>query len=309
MGIKIPAPPPPGALPPDLNAATMANPAAQQAEEAALQAEAEQTAREQQHIRQSYDRASNGLLPLSPDQIRDFMHRLEDTQKAAQPPSGGPPKGNVKLVTLSLAPGVDPPQINLAAGYVTTITIIDATGEPWPILDAAVGGNFEVSPTQASSHVVRIMPLTRTATGNLSVVLKELSTPIIFRLSAGGPSVDMRYDARVPLPGPGAKLPLIDRPRLEAGDETIILLLDNAPPPSAKRMKVNGVDPRTMAWMIDSHVYVRTPLTLLSPAWDASVSSADGMTVYEIGDAPVLLMSDNGAMIRARLLRDDDHDK
>jgi Putative outer membrane core complex of type IVb secretion len=54
---------------------------------------------------------------------------------------------------------------------------------------------------------------------------------------------------------------------------------------------------------------VRTPLTLLSPAWNSSVSSADGMTVYEIGDAPVLLMSDNGAMIRARLLRDDDHDK
>src|SRR5262249_35051863 len=154
-----------------VNAATLAGQANQQAEEAALQAEAEQTMREQQHIRQSYDRASNGLLPLSPDQIRDFMHRLEDTQKAAQPPSSGPPKGNVKLVTLSLSPGVDPPQIDLAAGYVTTITFIDATGQPWPILDAAVGGNFEVSPTQASSHVVRIMPLTRVATGNLSVVL------------------------------------------------------------------------------------------------------------------------------------------
>ena len=33
------------------------------------------------------------------------------------------------------------------------------------------------------------------------------------------------------------------------------------------------------------------------------------MTVYEIGDAPVLLMSDNGALMRAHLMRDDDHDK
>jgi intracellular multiplication protein IcmK len=288
--------------------ATMGS-AQQQAQDAELQAEADQAAKEQKHIRQSYDRATNGLLPLSPDQIHDFMRRLEDTQKAAQPPSSGPPKGDVKLVTLSLEPGVDPPEINVAAGYVTTITLIDATGEPWPILDAAVGGNFEVSPTSASSHVVRITPLTRLGTGNLSVVLKELSTPIIFRLNAGGPTVDMRYDARVPLPGPGAKLPLIDRPRLEAGDQAIILVLDNAPPSGAKRIKVNGVDARTMAWMIDDHVYVRTPLTLLSPAWDASVSSADGMTVYEIGDAPILLMSDNGAMIRARLIRDDDHDK
>ena len=153
------------------------------------------------------------------------------------------------------------------------------------------------------------MPLTRFGNGNLSILLKDLPTPVIFRLAAGGPTVDMRYDTRIPKLGPNAKVPLISRPRLEAGDENIMLLLDNAPPSGAKRMKVSGVDERTMAWLLDQHVYVRTPLTLLSPAWDASVSAADGMTVYEIGDAPVLLMSDNGAMVRARLQREDDHDK
>ena len=282
-------------------------------EEMHAQAEAEaaaaQAKREQEHNSKSFDRAETGLLPLQPDQIHQFMHRLEETQQAAQPPSSGPPKGQVKLTTLSLDPGVDPPQVNLAAGYVTTITMVDATGEPWPIMDVGVGGNFEVSPTQASTHVVRVMPLTRYGTGNLSLLLKDLPTPVIFRLAAGGATVDMRYDARIPKLGPGAKVPLINRPHLEAGDEAIMLVLDNAPPTGAKRMKVSGVDQRTMAWMLDSHVYVRTPLTLLSPAWNASVSSADGMTVYEIGDAPVLLMSDNGAMVRARLLRDDDHDR
>jgi intracellular multiplication protein IcmK len=274
------------------------------------EAKAEAAAREREHNAQSFDRASSGLLPLAPDQIRTFMHQLEATQKAAQPPSEGPPKAEVRMTTLSLDPGVAPPQINLAAGYVTTITMIDATGEPWPIMDVGVGGNFEVTPTQAGAqHVVRVMPLTRFGTGNLSILLKDLPTPVIFRLSAGGPTVDMRYDARVGKPGPGAKVPIIGRQRLEAGDETIMQMLDNAPPTSAKRMKVSGVDARTVAWMLDDHVYVRTPLTLLSPAWDASVSSADGMTVYEIGDAPVLLMSDSGAMVRARLLRDEDHDK
>ncbi len=320
-----PAVPPPSALSPT------ASQLAQQAEEAAAQAqpdlvphqmtdaemraqaEAEAAAalakREQEHSSKSFDRAEAGLLPLQPDQIHQFMRRLEETQQAAQPPSSGPPKGQVKMTTLSLAPGVDPPEVNLAAGYVTTITMVDATGEPWPIMDVGVGGNFEVSPTQAGTHVVRVMPLTRYGTGNLSILLKDLSTPVIFRLAAGGPTVDMRYDARIPKLGPGAKVPLISRPHLEAGDEAIMLVLDNAPPTGAKRMKVSGVDQRTMAWMLDSHVYVRTPLTLLSPAWAASVSSADGMTVYEIGDAPVLLMSDNGALVRARLLRDDDHDR
>ncbi len=274
-------------------------------------AKAEAAAREEEHNEKSFDRAEKGLLPLAPDQIRDFDAPARNNPKSCrQPPSSGQPKGEVKFVTLSLDPGVEPPQINLVAGYVTTITMVDATGEPWPIADVGVGGNFEVSPTKSSdSHVVRVMPLSRASVGNLSILLKELPTPIIFRLASGGPTVDMRYDARVPKLGPNAKVPLINRPRLEAGSENIMLLLDNVPPSGAKRMKVSGVDTRTMAWMLDQHVYVRTPLTLLSPAWDASVSSADGMTVYQIGDAPILLMSDNGAVVRARLIRDDDHDK
>jgi intracellular multiplication protein IcmK len=102
---------------------------------------------------------------------------------------------------------------------------------------------------------------------------------------------------------------LIQKPQLEAGSESMMMIMENVPPTGAKRLKIAGLDARTSAWMLDSHVYVRTPLTLLSPAWDASVSSPDGTTVYQVGDAPVLLMSDNGAMVRARLTQDDSHDK
>jgi intracellular multiplication protein IcmK len=306
-GINIPSPPPPSAFSNDPNQL------AAQAEQAALQAQAQADLdaekKEQQHVVKSYDKASTGLLPLSPDQIRDFMHKLEQTQNAAQFPYEGTPKGQTRIATLSLDPGVEPPQINLATGYVTTITMVDATGEPWPILDVGVGGNFEVSPTQAGTHVVRVMPLTRVGVGDLSVLLKDCPTPVIFRLSAGGPTVDLRYDARIGKSGPGAKPQIISRPRLEAGDETLTLILENAPPSAAKRLKVGGLDARTKAWSVGDKVYVRTPLSLLSPAWNASVASADGTTVYEIGNAPVLLMSDNGAMVRAQISRDEDHDK
>jgi len=280
-------------------------------EEAAAKALEDQARQEEEHNRKSYKRAAEGLLPLSPDQIRVFMQKLETTQAASVIPSTGVPKGEVKVVSLSLDPGGEPPQINLAAGYVTTIDIIDQTGEPWPIADVGVGGNFEVTPTQAGSHVVRVVPLSRVGTGNLSILLKDLSTPIIFRLSSGGSTFHMRYDARVPQIGPNAKTPLIKYRRTgpAAGDAVISMVLENAPPKEAKRLKVGGVDARTMAWQIGEKVFVRTPLSLLSPAWNASASSSDGMTVYEIGDAPVLLMSDNGAMIRARLIRDEAHDK
>ncbi len=283
-----------------------------QAEEAAAKAAEEEAKLEREHNLKSYKRASEGLLPLSTDQIRAFMRKLEETQEASLPPHTGMPKGEVKVATLSLDPGVDPPQINLAAGYVTTIAIVDQTGRPWPILDVGVGGNFEVTPTQAGSHVVRVVPLTRFSDGNLSVMLKDLPTPVIFRLSSGKETFHLRFDARIPKLGPQAKTPLIQRQRpgsgLVAGDETISLILENAPPKDATRMKIGGVDARTKAWKLGDKIYVRTPLSLLSPAWNASVSSADGMTVYEVGEAPVLLLSDNGAMIRARLAQDEEHD-
>jgi intracellular multiplication protein IcmK len=308
--LVLPPPPRPTSAPSSLAIdASQLNAGTAQAEQAALQAEAkaEDDKRDQQlkHNRESFDRAEAGLLPLSPDQIQAFMRRLDATQEAAVPPPDGPPEGKVRINTLSLDPGAEPPQINLAAGYVTTINIVDATGEPWPILDVGIGGNFEVSPTQAGSHIVRVMALTRHGAGNLSLLLKDLPTPVIFRLSAGGPSVDLRYDARVPKFGPNAKPAIIDRPRLEAGSADMMLILQNAPPKGAQRLKVSGLDDRTKAWSMGDKVFIRTPLALLSPAWNSSVASDDGMTVYEIGDAPVLLMSDNGAMVRARLIRDD----
>jgi len=306
-GIEIPSPPPPSAFSNDANQlAVQAEQAAAQAQE---MADEEERKREQEHDIKSYDKAASGLMPLSPDQVRAFMNKLERTQDAAQMPYEGTPKGQTRISTLSLDPGVEPPQINLATGYVTTITMVDATGEPWPILDVGVGGNFEVSPTSSGTHVVRVMPLTRVGTGDLSVLLKDLPTPVIFRLAAGGPTVDLRYDARIGKLGPGAKPQIIGRQHLEAGDETLTLILENAPPSSAKRIKIGGLDARTKAWEVGDKVYVRTPLTLLSPAWNASIASGDGTMVYEIGDAPVLLMSDNGAMLRAQITRDEDHDK
>lgn len=303
-------------LPPtaDLAMPALTNDPAQieaQAEEAAARAAAEEARRAEDFKRKSYDRASSRMLPLSSEQIRDFMKRLESVQQAAQAPSAGPPKGASKVVSLSLDPGTEPPTIRLAGGYVTTIDVLDLTGAPWPILDVGVGGNFEVTPTQAGSHVVRVTPLTRLATGNLSILLKDLSTPVIFRLAAGGDSFDMRYDVQLPRLGPNAKPPLIDRGRTGplAGDQTLMMVLENAPPSAAKKLRVAGLDARSKAWQLGEKVYLRTPLTLLSPAWNASAASTDGMTVYEIGDAPVLLMSDNGAMVRARLTRDEDHDK
>ncbi len=273
----------------------------------AVRTEAEQNYydRRRKRLTDTFERAYEGLVPLGPSEVRDVMSRYERTQKSAIPPAGGQPRGQVRIKTLSLEPGGDPPTVNVASGYVTTITVLDATGQPWPIMDLGIGGNFEVTKTgggEGSTHVVRVMPLTRFGYGNLSVLLQDLSTPIIFKLAAGGSTVDYRFDARVPQLGPNAKLSLIGRRRLDAGSALIMTFLDNAPPPDARRVRLAGADARTLAWTLNDRMFVRTPLTMLSPSWDASVSSADGTTVYELNQTPVLLMSDGGSLIRARIV-------
>lgn len=280
--------------------------------ESAIQSEAERAYydQKQRKYNNTFERAYEGLVPLGPNEVRETMSRYERTQRAAVPPAAGQPRGQVRIKTLSLEPGSEPPTINVASGYVTTIAIVDATGEPWPILDMGIGGNFEISKTGGGAmgnHVVRVMPLTRFGYGNLSVILQDLPTPIIFKLATGGTTVDYRFDARVPRLGPNAKVSLIDRKNsLRAGSAEIMTFLDNAPPPHAKRVRINGADPRTLAWTVDNRMFVRTPLTLISPSWDASVSSADGTTVYELNETPVLLMSDGGVLVRARVAQKED---
>ena len=94
------------------------------AEEVAAQAAAEQERMEREFNESSFKRASQGLLPLTTEQVRQFMERLEGTQSAAMPPSIGVPKGEIRVVGISLDPGETPPKINLAAGYVTTGSLV-----------------------------------------------------------------------------------------------------------------------------------------------------------------------------------------
>jgi intracellular multiplication protein IcmK len=120
--------------------------------------------------------------------------------------------------------------------------------------------------------------------------------------------VHYRFDARIPKNGPLAKTPLIEYGGLNTvagGDENLVQMLDGTPPGSAEKLVVEGTDGRTSAWRASGHIYLRTPLTLLSPAWDSSVSSADGTNVYTMNDTPVILLSDQGKMVRAHIATDE----
>ncbi len=267
------------------------------------------TPEEQQEIAvsQARGKAFDGTLrqamPLEPNEIKTVIDRYEETTKAVEQPFAGKiPTPEVRVETISLEPSSLPPVIHLAPGHVTSLTILDATGQPWPVADVSWGGDFEIQSPPDGGHIIRISPLGGYKVGNISLRLMDLPTPVTFSLQTQPDTVDYRFDARIPLRGPNALQEIIDTPyTTEAGDGSMMMVLDGTPPDGATALSVTGVDPRTSAYKLGAKVYVRTPFTMLSPAWSEQSSSSDGMKVYVIPESPVLLLSDQGKMVRANL--------
>ncbi len=253
---------------------------------------------------QAFDAALQGLLPLRPEEIRILLERYDRTQESVEVPIYPTAKPELVVETVPMDPGTVPLTIKTAVGQVTTLNFIDITGERWPIQQITWAGDFDIveSTGGEASNMLRITPNSAYARGNISIQMLKLDTPIVMILETDRDVVHYRFDAIVPEKGPFAQAPLIEKGMtLAAGNKDASSMLQGMVPDEAEKMNVQGVDGRTSAYNYNGMTYLRTPLTLLSPAWSSSVSSADGMRVYEIQATPVVLLSDGGKMVRAHI--------
>lgn len=274
----------------------------QSPEEAAAQAEMEAEEQKNRMRDEAFEQSIKTLLPLGPNEIRRTLEVFKDSRQAAETPIATP-SASVKVTRISLDPAATPEIIKTAPGHVTTITLLDMSGQPWPVQDVSWAGRYELAPPEDGGHVIRVTPSSAHGIGNISIRLVDLVTPITFSLQTGLDEVYYRYDATVPGKGPLYRPPLmqVTGPTSMAGDIELVSVLDGVPPSSATALRVDGVDGRTRAWEVNGTYYLRTPLSLLSPAWNASATSADGTNVYAMNAAPVLLLSDQGRMVKAQV--------
>ena len=264
---------------------------------------------EQDFRKEAFDAALKNLLPLEPDEIRTVLERFDRTIESSNVPVHPYPRPESAVQHVSLDPGSAPLIVKLAYGYVTTLSILDSSGSPWPIEDISWVGDFEImeDTVKSTTHLLRISPGGDFAHGNISLRLLGLDAPVVFTFETNRDLVHYRFDAIIPGNGPMAQTPLIDPGiSIAAGDTDMATALAGMMPPGAKRLTVEGVDTRTTAFSYNDMTYVRTPLTLLSPGWDSSVASADGTRVYMLQETPVLLLSDQGRMVRAHLTEHED---
>ena len=258
---------------------------------------------------EAYNKVVRNISPFTTEQIKDIRIKFNEINKASNYTGGVPPTPLTSSIVVDLATGATPPVIRLAAGYVTTVVFVDSTGQPWPIKAYDVGNpnHFNIQWNQSTAgektgdtmlNTLMIQAMTQYKDGNIAVMLRGMNTPVIFTMVPGQEVVDYRVDVQIPRLGPNAKSQLTFTP--SEANPLLLDILNNVPPIKATRQKVTGGDAK--AWAMGKSLYIRTPLTVVSPAWISKMAGADGHTnAYELPKASVVLAMDNGRLVRLNI--------
>jgi intracellular multiplication protein IcmK len=242
----------------------------------------------------------NKSMPMTPEQIIDYRKELYRSQQAVNTPPVSPPKPVSSTITVDLSPGMPPPVIRLAPGFVTSMVFLDATGQPWPIADFSIGNSKQFNVQwDSKKNTLFIQSTTNFTSSNLALRLAELDTPLVISLVSGQKEVDYRTDIQVNGHGPNALAPILGNDLPQATSTYLLGVLDGIPPAGSKELVVNQAFGR--AWVTGNRLLFRTRLTVLSPAWLATVSSPDGTHVYDMPKTPLILATQDGKTIRIEL--------
>ena len=248
----------------------------------------------------AFDALKQQLFPLTNSQIRRLKEMYHSSEYAQAAPAGTPPKPTATSQFVNLSPGSTPPVIRLSQGFVSSLVFLDSTGAPWPISAYDLGdpAAFNIQ-WDKTSNTLMIQSNKLYTYGNLAVRLTGLNTPVMLTLIPGQKAVDYRVDLRVQGYGPNAKSMPLEEGLPPSASDVLLHVLDGVPPAGSSRLVVSGGDAR--AWLLDDKMFVRTNLTILSPGWIGSMTSADGMHAYEMQKSPVLLVSWHGKVMQLKI--------
>jgi intracellular multiplication protein IcmK len=243
---------------------------------------------------------TRNIYPLNPEQIVKLKQVYQTTEYAQASPAGVPPKPTATSQFVNLSPGSTPPVIRLSQGFVSSLVFLDSSGAPWPIAAYDLGdpSSFHIQ-WDKTSNTLMIQALKLYNYGNLAVRLRGLNTPVMLTLIPGQKAVDYRVDLRIQGFGPNAKSMPMEEGLPPSANDVLLHVLDGVPPAGSQRLVVSGGDAR--AWVSNDKIYVRTNLTVLSPGWLASMTSADGTHAYEMQKTPVLLVSWHGKVMQLKV--------
>lgn len=245
----------------------------------------------------AYETAKGMALPVSTQESRDFRRDLDDQKRVLGEPVRAR-KPAIRDQVIDISPGATPPLVRPSKNYGSLVTFLDETGAPWPIAGAdGMSDDFTIRWASGTSNAKRtalqVVPKASYGSGNISVVLQGMDTPLIVSVEIGySKEVDYRVDYRIPGRGPlaladPAPVPMPAQLPRYVGD-----ILQGIPPTFAKLLKMQGGEGQ--AYRVEDKLVIRTPMILLSPVPVGRLPSADGTYAYLLEYTPVVLASKDG---------------
>lgn len=238
---------------------------------------------------------------LTPKQIND----LKETTSAARKESVSPYPNNFiakpvfRKIDLDDDSSQGPKMIRLSAGTITTLEFTDSNGNPWLVSDVSLDcslfdDGYCLQGKRPTTNIVKIQAKAQYAYGNIVIQLEEKGSSASFMLSTGQSTEnDIKVSVRVSGRNPNAKPQAITLDRLPDHDPAMGYFLDGVAPQGAVKVTVNGG--KADAWILNGSLYLRTRMSLLSPAFMNKVGNADGVSVYRYYTIiPQILASSNG---------------
>lgn len=232
------------------------------------------------------------ILNSDSERIRDINRQLYEKGRVLNSSPVDQPEPANSMLVANLSPGSTAPVIRLSRGRTSAIAITDSAGNPWPIvnLDGLPEQDFSVKRLDAPApegSVISVTPLGQFVSGNLVMVLKGLSTPVVLEFVSAQPKVDVKSEIRVQALGPNASVQSIRLPR--SADNSLLSVLQGVPPEGATVLDVNSN--AVQAWLSNGYMFVRTRYRISSPAPLEIQSSLDGTFAYKMYPTPEVAYS------------------
>ncbi len=237
---------------------------------------------------------------MTPEQIVRLRQLFAQSQYAAAASPWTPPRPVESSQTVDLSPGATPPVVRLQQGFVSSVVFLDSTGAPWPIEAYDVGNpsTFSIN-WNKTDNTLMIQPSSLYTSGNIAVRLRTLQTPVMLTLVPGQVVVDYRADLHIRGLGPNAQASPTGDGLPGTTPSELLMVLNGVPPDGSQMLKVTGGD--AQAWLVNNTLYLRTRLTVLSPGWLATLTSADGTHAYQMQKAPQIMVSQHGKPIELKI--------
>lgn len=193
--------------------------------------------------------------------------------------------------------------IRLSQGTITSLVFGDMNGNPWLVksvsFDCALFTDGVTCPDSGGqkpppTNTVKIAARQPYSYGNIVIELEDRGAPLTYMLATGqSDENDVSVRVRVSGRNPNAKPQAIALENMPEHDGAMGYFLDGVAPQGAVKLSVTGGN--ADAWILNGALYVRTRLSILSPAFTNRVGNSDGLSVFKYrAVVPQLLASING---------------